>query len=166
MECVCLHAMGGEKGGGKYLPNVQHQWLFWWTGVLFRMWTWMYGSGKGLTIQDTGISSENLNGTYGNISPSLVNNQVKGKAAIPVSLELQLKAVQLVIAPISGSGSVQWCVNELMLPHQDLTLVTPRADFLRHNIQLQYCRDSRKLSRGLWGLWFKEWAGKTPPEQK
>lgn len=109
----------------------------------------MYGSGKGLTIQDTGISSENLNGTYGNISPSLVNNQVKGKAAIPVNLELQLKAVQLVIAPVSGSGSVQWCVNELMLPHQGLTLVTPRAVFLRRNFQLQYCRDSRKLSRGL-----------------
>lgn len=89
----------------------------------------MYGSGKGLTIQDTGISSENLNETYGNIRPSLVNNQVKGKAAIPVSLELQLKAVQLVIAPVSGSGSVQWCVNELMLPHQDLTFLTPRAGF-------------------------------------
>lgn len=44
-------------------------------------------------------------------------------------LELQLRVVQLVLVPASGTGSIQWCVNELILPHQDLALVSPRTVF-------------------------------------
>lgn len=40
------------------------------------------------------------------VSPCQVNKQVKRKAAVPVSLELQLRVVQLVTATVSGSGSI------------------------------------------------------------
>lgn len=40
------------------------------------------------------------------VSPSQVNKEVKRKAAIPVSFKLQLEVVQLVIAPVSGTGSI------------------------------------------------------------
>lgn len=39
---------------------------------------------KGLTIENAGISSKSLNGTYGKVSPFQASGEVNRKASIPV----------------------------------------------------------------------------------